>query len=193
MNDILREYVNVICVGLLDDVIIFSEDPSKHVEHVRSILQVLRDNKLYAKVQKCEFNKQQMTFVGYMVSPAGIGMDLAKITSILEWPVPTSVKQVQSFLGFANFYRKFIHNYSSLAAPLTTLTRKSVRFTWSAAAAAAFHSLKEAFTSAPILRHYQPDLPLTVEADASDFAIGCILSQPSPTGDLHPYQAVQDR
>ena len=94
MNDILREYLDVICVGLLDDVIIFSEDPSKHVEHVRRILQVLRDNKLYAKVQKCEFNKQEMTFVGYMVSPAGIGMDPAKITSILEWPVPTSVKQV---------------------------------------------------------------------------------------------------
>ena len=89
---------------MLDDVIIFSEDPSKHVEHVRIILQVLRDNKLYAKVQKCEFNKQQMTFVGYMVDMAGIGMDPAKITSILEWPVPTSVKQVQSFLGFANFY-----------------------------------------------------------------------------------------
>ena len=125
-------------MGLLDDVIIFSEDPFKHVEHVRSILQVLRDNNLYAKVQKCEFNKQEMTFVGCMVSPAGIGMDPAKITPILDWPVPTSVKHVQSFLGFANFYRKFIHNYSSLAAPLTTLTKKSVRFTWSAAASAAF-------------------------------------------------------
>ena len=94
MNDILKEYLNVICVGLLDDVIIFSEDPSQHVAHVRSILQVLRDNKLYAKVQKCEFNKPEMTFVGYMVSPAGIGMDPAKIKSILEWPVPTSVKDV---------------------------------------------------------------------------------------------------
>ena len=72
--------------------------------HVRSILQVLRDNKLYAKVQKCEFNREVMTFVGYMVSPAGIGMDLARIKSILEWPVPTSVKEVQSFVGFANFY-----------------------------------------------------------------------------------------
>ena len=108
MNDILKEYLDVICVGLLDDVIIFSEDPSQHEAHVRSILQVLRDNKIYAKVHKCEFSKPEMTFVGYMVSPAGIGMDLAKIKSILEWPVPTSVKEVQSFLGFANFYRKFI-------------------------------------------------------------------------------------
>ena len=100
------------------------------------ILQVLRDNKLYAKVQKCEFDREEMTFVGYMVSPTGIGMDPAKIKSILEWPVPTSVKEVQAFLGFANFYRKFIDGYSSLATPLTTLTRKSMRFTWSDAAAA---------------------------------------------------------
>ena len=93
---------------------------------------------------------------------------------------------MQSFLGFANFYRKFINNYSCLATPLTTLTRKSARFTWSATADAAFRSLQQAFTSAPILRHYQPDLPLTVEADASDFALGCVLSQPSPAGDMHP-------
>ena len=110
MNDILREYLNVICVGLLDDVIIFSQDPSKHVEHVRSILQVLCDHKLYAKVQKREFNREKMTFVGYMVSPSGIGMDPAKVTSIVDWPIPKFVKEVQSFLGFANFYRKFIQN-----------------------------------------------------------------------------------
>ena len=78
MNDILRDYLDVICVGLLDDVIIFSADPSQHVQHVRSILQILRDNKLYAKVQKCEFDRVQMTFVGYQVSPAGIGMDPQK-------------------------------------------------------------------------------------------------------------------
>ena len=146
MNDILKEYLDVICVGLLDDVIIFSEDPSKHIEHVRSILQVLRENRLYAKVQKCEFNREQMTFVGHMVSPASIGMDPEKIKSILEWPVPKSVKEVQSFLGFANFYRKFIDNYSRLANPLTTFTRKSVRFTWSDEADAAFRSLQQAFT-----------------------------------------------
>ena len=92
MNDTLREYLDVICVGLLDDGIIFFEDHSKHVEHVRSILQVLRDHKLYAKVKKCEFDTEKMTFVGYMVSPSGIGMDPAKVTSILDWPTPKSVK-----------------------------------------------------------------------------------------------------
>ena len=186
MNNILKEYLDVICGGLLDDVIIFSEDPSKHVGYVRSILQVLRENKLYAKVQKCEFAREQMTFAGYMVSRAGISMDSEKIKSILEWPVPKSVKEVQSFLGFVNFYRKFIDNYSRLATPLTTLSRKSVRFTWSDETAVAFRSLQQAFTTAPILRYYQPDLPLTVEADASDFALGCVLSQPSEDGHSHP-------
>ena len=173
-------------MGILDDVIIFSENPAKHVEHVRRILQVLRQHKLYAKVQKCEFNKHQMTFVGFMVSPSGIRMDPTKVAAILDWPVPNSVKDVQSFIGFANFYRKFINNYSCLANPLATLTRKAVRFTSSVEAGATFQSLQQAFTTAPILQHFKPDLPFTEEADASDFALGCILSQPSPAGDLHP-------
>ena len=186
MNDILREYLDLIAVGILDDVIIFSESLAEHVQHVRSILEVLRQHRLYAKVEKCEFHKDQMTFVGYLVSKEGIGMDPAKVSAILDWPIPTSVKEVQSFLGFANFYRKFIDSYSSLASPLTSLTRKAVKFTWSVKAEAAFRALQQAFTSAPILLHFNPDLPLTIEADASDFALGCVLSQSSPTGDLHP-------
>ena len=103
MNDILREHLDLTAVGIPDDVIIFSKDPSLHVQHARSILQILRDNQLYAKVEKREFDKDHMTFVGYMVSKSGIGMDPAKVSAILEWPVPKSVKDVQSFMGFANF------------------------------------------------------------------------------------------
>ena len=189
MNEILREYLDLICVGILDDVIVYSINPAKHVTHVRQILAVLRKHKLYAKIQKCEFNKPSMTFVGYMVSAEGIGMDPAKVAAILEWPQPRSVKEVQSFLGFANFYRKFIATYSSIAAPLTTLTRKVSRaqkFTWTPEADAAFRQLQQAFTSAPILQHFQPDIPLTLEADASDFAIGCILSHHTAAGDILP-------
>ena len=186
MNDILREYLDVIAVGILDDVIIFSPNPAEHVGHVRSILQVLRQHKLYAKIEKCEFDKDEMTFVGYLVSKTGIGRDPAKVSAILEWPTPTSVKEVQSFLGFSNFYRKFILHYSALTSPLTSLTRKGVKFTWSQASDAAFRMLQQAFTSAPVLQHFQPELPLTIEADASDFALGCVLSQPSPDGILHP-------
>ena len=186
MNDILKEYLDVIAVGILDDVIIFYANPSKHTQHVRSILQVVRDNQLYAKIEKCEFDKDKMTFVGYMVSKEGIGMDPAKVAAILDWPTSKNVKEVQSFLGFANFYRKFIMHYSTLTAPLTSLTRKGVKFTWSSKADEAFRALQQAFTFAPILQHFQPDLPLTIEADAFDFALGCILSQPSLDGSLCP-------
>ena len=103
-------------------------------------------------------------------------MDPAKVASLLDWPIPQSVKEVQSFLGFANFYKKFIMGYSTLACPLTSLTRKGAKFHWTPEAEAAFQSLKTAFTSAPILQHFQPNLPLTIEADASDFGLGCVLS-----------------
>ena len=127
MNDILREHLDITAVGILDDVIIYSTDPVLHVHHVRQILQILRDNQLYAKIEKCEFDKDRMTFFGYMVSSSGIGMDLAKVSFVLDWPVPKSVKDVQPFLSFANFYRKIILGYSTLTSPLTDLTRKAAR------------------------------------------------------------------
>ena len=136
----------------------------------------MRQHQLYAKVQKCEFSKEEITFVGFLVSKSGIGMDPAKVVAILDWPTPKNVKEVQSFLGFSNFYRKFILHHSTLTTPLTSLTRKGVRFLWSPTADAAFRQFQRAFTFAPILQHFQPDLPITVEADAFDFALGCILS-----------------
>ena len=111
MTDILREHLDLATMGILDDVILFFEDPSQHVGHVRSILHILRQHKLYAKIQKCEFNKDEMTFVGYRVSEQGIGMDPEKVSAILDWPTPKSVKDVQFFLGFSNFYKIFIKNY----------------------------------------------------------------------------------
>ena len=141
MNEILKENLDLICVGILDDVIIYSKTDEEHVHHVRSILEVLRKNRLYEEIQKCEFNKPSMTCVGFIVSKDGIGMDPAKVLAITKWLVPRSVKEVQQFLGFANFYRKFIHNYSAIASPLTCLTRKAVKavkFAWTLAADATF-------------------------------------------------------
>ena len=189
MNEILKEYLDIICMGILDDVIIYSQNLEEHVQHVRSILAVLRQHRLYAKIEKCEFHKPSMTFVGFLVSSEGIGMDPVKVSVVTEGPTPRSVKEVQSFLGFANFYRKFIADYSAIASPLTNLTRKvskTVRFTWTPAAEAAFIPLQQAFISTPILQHFQPSKPLTIEADASDFALGCIFSQTSAARDLLP-------
>ena len=114
-------------MGILDDVIVYSATLEEHVTHVRTILAVLRKHQLYAKIQKCEFGREEMTFVGFLVSKSGIGMDPAKVVAIMDWPIPKTVKEVQSFLGFSNFYRKFILHYSSLTSPLTSLTRKGVR------------------------------------------------------------------
>ena len=112
-------------------------------------------------------------------------MDQEKIRTVIEWEAPDSVKGVQSFLGFANVYRRFIEGYSKLSRPLTNLTKKSVKFFWSDECGRAFAELKQRFTSAPILRHYDPELPCIIECDASDFAIGTVLSQEFE-GRLHP-------
>ena len=94
MHDILREHLDIFCVGILDDVIVNSANPEEHVTHVRTILAVLRKHQLYAKIQKCEFSKEEMTFVGFLVSKSTIGMDLAKVAAILEWPTPKNIKEV---------------------------------------------------------------------------------------------------
>ena len=113
---------------MLDDMIIYSDTEEEHVPHVRVALAVLRKHKLYAKLGKCEFHVDDIAFLGYKISPAGVEMDPAKVASLLDRPIPQSVKEVQSFLGFANFYRKFIDGYSTLACPLTSLTRKGAKF-----------------------------------------------------------------
>ena len=127
----------------------------------------------------------KVNFLGYIISENGIEMDQEKIRTVLEWKEPTTVKEVQSFLGFANFYRRFIQGYSKLTRSLTDLTKKSKKFDWQAECHEAFNMLKKRFTSAPILRHFDPELPCVIECDASDFAIGAILSL-EVEGRLHP-------
>src|SRR5271167_794946 len=113
-------------------------------------------------------------------------MDPAKIASVLGWPRPTSVKEVQAFIGFANFYRKFIKGYSAMAAPLTNLTKKDKPFIWTSKEGEAFTRLREAFTKAPILAYFEPEEQIIMETDASDFAIGACLNQRGKDGKLHP-------
>ncbi|KAK3554671.1 hypothetical protein QTP70_032680 [Hemibagrus guttatus] len=123
-----------------------------------------------------------------MISRHGVEMDVVKVQAVTEWPAPTSVRELQRFLGFANFYRRFIRNYSSVAAPLTSLLRgKPKKLTWTDPARSAFQQLKNCFTTAPILRHPDPDLPFVVEVDASSSGLGAVLSQRhGKPGKLHP-------
>jgi len=183
MNSILHEHLDVFCTGYLDDILIFSDDPTKHDEQVRTILAILVRNHLYVKAEKCEFSVTSTTFLGHVVTTQGFYMDPARASTILDWPEPTTVKEVQKFLGFANSYRRYIDDYASLALPmnrLTTIVSARLPFNF-APARSAFAKLKARFASTSLLSHFAPSLPTLVETDSSGYAISAILSQTHPT------------
>ena len=186
MNDIFKDLLDVCVVVYLDDILIYSRSAEDHAQHVEEVLRRLCANDLYAKIEKCDFSVDTTNFLGFIISPQGLQMDESKIKVIQDWPAPRKVKEVQSFLGFANFYRRFIAHYSKITVPLTRLTRKSAPWYWSPECDLAFRLLKEAFTTAPILHHFDPTLPPVVETDASDYAIAGIISLRTDDGDVHP-------
>ncbi len=187
INDVLRDMLNKFVFVYLDDILIFSRCLQEHVSHVRKVLGQLLENHLYVKPEKCEFHTTNTQFLGFIIRPGQVRMDPKKVQAVLDWPVPTSVKEVQRFIGFANFYRKFVRNFSSVAAPLTALTRgHSTKFAWNSEAETAFLELKRCFTSAPVLSIPDPELPFIVEVDASDVGIGAVLSQRGRNDRLHP-------
>ncbi|KAK4685054.1 putative transposase, partial [Tremellales sp. Uapishka_1] len=186
INDVLRDFLDIFVIVYLDDILIFSNTREEHVNHVNQVLQRLKDNSLWANAEKCRFFQHEVDFLGYLVSDTGIRMDPKKISAVTDWPIPKSVHDIQVFLGFANFYRRFIRSYSKITTPLTRLLRKDVKFEWGDEETQSFKTLKEAFTSAPILQHFQPGRPLTIETDASDFAIAGILSHSDENNQLRP-------
>jgi len=185
MNDIFREYLDDFVVIYLDDILIFSKNEKEHEKHVRLVFEKLRERGLYAKLEKCQFHQKEMEFLGFIATTEGLKMDPKKVEAIVSWEVPKTVRDVQCFLGFANFYRIFIKNYSQVAAPLTRLTCKD-KFEWGPQAEKAFQDLKMAFTTAPILVHPDFTKAFYLETDASDFALGAVLSQMGIERKLHP-------
>ena len=187
MNDVLRDMLDQFVVVYLDDILIFSRSLEEHVQHVRLVLERLLRNRLFVKAEKCLFHSESVDYLGFIVERGKTRADPRKIKAVVEWPDPKSRKELQSFLGFANFYRRFIRNYSSVAEPLTRLTSPSQPFVWSPAARSAFLSLKERFTSAPVLLHPDPRRQFIVEVDASDTGLGAVLSQRSEADQkVHP-------
>ena len=128
INDTIREYLDIFALTYLDDILIFSTTYKEHVQHVRMVLQKLREKDLPVKLSKCEFHKHSIGFLGYIVSNKGIGPNLSKVESVKEWPKPTNVKDIQAFLGLVNYYRKFIEGFSGIATLLTKLTYKDTPF-----------------------------------------------------------------
>ena len=186
INDVLRDCLDVFATAYIDDILIYSKSKKEHQNHVKTVLTKLQAAGLQLDIEKCEFNVEEVKYLGLIIAKGEIRMNSAKITAIANWESPNCVKDVQSFLDFANFYQRFIKGFSQLASPLTALICKDIKFDWSLATEQAFQELKAAFSSASILVMFDLDKPLTVKSDSSDCVTGEVLSQPDSQGVLHP-------
>jgi RNase H-like domain found in reverse transcriptase/Reverse transcriptase (RNA-dependent DNA polymerase) len=185
---VLREYLDIICIVYLDDILIFSHTQEAHDAHVLLILRALDQHGLLASVDKCEFDKDSLEYLGFILGKDGIAMHPSKLSTIADWPEPHSMKDIQRFLGLANFYRHFISHYASITSPLYELTCKDapIPFKLTVEACQAVETLKKAFQTAPILKHHDLSRPVYLFTDASDFVISGIPHQADEDGNLHP-------
>lgn len=181
MNRIFAPYLNKFVVVYLDDILIYSRTTEEHTAHLHTVLEVLRKHKLYAKKSKCDFCQAEVKFLGHIVGGGGLRVNPAKVKTITEWPVPTTAAELRSFLGLANYFRRFMQGYSSRVAVLHDLTKADVPFLWSPACQTAFEGVKHALASSPVLVLPDFDKPFELIADASLLGIGAVLQQ-----DGHP-------
>lgn len=188
INWAIREFLDEFASAYLDDVLIFTTGSlAKHRKHVSLVLDRLQKAGIYLDIDKCEFEVQSTKYLGFIIDAGkGIRMDPEKIKAIEQWEAPTTVRAVRGFIGFANFYRRFIKDFSKTAAPLIELTKKDVKFNWSEAADNAFKKMKQLFTTAPVLMHFDPDRETVVEVDSSGYVIGGLLQQYDDNGALRP-------
>ncbi|KAF8755413.1 hypothetical protein RHS01_05097 [Rhizoctonia solani] len=186
MNELFKDLLDICIIIYLDDILIYSKDDASHTKHVHKVLKRLMDNQLFCKASKCTFHVTSVEYLGIIVSNKGFSLDKLKIQAVQEWPVPTKVKEVQSFLGFANFLCRFVANFSHMARPLHNLVKKDTPWKWEIKEQEAFQGLKDAITNAPVLCHADPSKPYFLETDASGAALGSILSQRQGDGCLHP-------
>ena len=170
----------------LDNIPVFSQSKENHIETMKRVLQLLRENKLFAKAKKCEFHKMEMELLGVKVTTKGFEMEDKKVTEVQQWKPPKNIKGIRSFLGFCNFYQRFIKNFSIIARPLHDLKQKNYPWRWTGKEQTAFDTLKTAVTSKPVLNHVNQILPFRMEMDASNTAYGAVLSQKQPEEPRHP-------
>ncbi len=192
MNHYLRQYLGDFVICYLDDVLIYSKTKEDHLEHIRKVLEILRKHKLYAKASKCDFGRTQVQYLGFIVREGQVDKDPKKIEAIRDWPLPSTVREVRSFLGLAGFYRKFVEGFATLAKPLTDILKstefeekfgrpftKKAPITLGEKEINAVNNLKKALTESPCLVLYDPTKRTEVWADASsdNTAIGAVLMQ----------------
>jgi hypothetical protein len=177
MNSVFMPELDKFVVVFIDDILIYSKNEEEHAQHLRIVLTRLKEHQLYAKFSKCAFWLEEIQFLGHVLSARGIAVDPSKVKDILEWKPPTTVHQVQSFLGLAGYYRRFIPDFSKLVKPITSLLKNDAKFNWSSKCNEAFEQLKILLTTTPMLA--QPDInkSFDVYCDTSGSGLGCVLMQ----------------
>lgn len=181
MNDVLAKLLRRNVLVFVDDILVYSTSLEDHVSHLRQVFQILTDHQLKVKHSKCSFAQSKLAYLGHIISTNGVATDDEKITAVRNWPVPTSVKELRSFLGLAGYYRKFVRHFGVICKPLTELLRKGQLFVWTSVTEEAFVTLKNALILAPVLAMPDFHKQFVVETDASEKGIGAVLMQ-----DEHP-------
>ncbi|WVZ94210.1 hypothetical protein U9M48_040131 [Paspalum notatum var. saurae] len=177
MNSVFMNELDKFVVVFIDDILIYSKNEKEHEEYLRVVLTRLREHKLYAKFSKCALRLKEVGFLGHILSEKGVAVDPSKVKDVLNWKQPETVTEIRSFLGLAGYYRRFIKDFSKIAKPMTSLTKKNAKFVWGPKCEEGFRELKKALTTAPVLA--QPDVtkPFDVYCDASGQGLGCVLMQ----------------
>ncbi len=186
INEVLFDLLDECCTAYVDDILIYSQDALEHETHVRQVMQRLREAGLQVDIKKSEFSVTKTKFLGFIVSTKGIAVDPEKIEAITHWQTPETVRGIQSFLGFCNFFRRFIRGFGQIALPLVALTKKKQTWRWEEAQQEAFDQLKCALTNTPILVHFDPSRETILETDASGGVAAGVLSQKTDDGFFHP-------
>ena len=177
MNYLFRDLINQRDTAtFIDDILVVTDTKEEHDELVEEVLKRLEENDLFVKPEKCKWKVREVEFLGVVIGPRGVEMQKEKVERVLNWPAPRNVKEVQKFLGFANYYRRFIKNFARIVAPLHILVRKGQKWKWEKEQEKAFERLKVVFTIEPILAIPDIDREMRAEADALDYATGGVLS-----------------
>ena len=181
MNSTLAHFLRKFVLVFFDDILIYSKSYEEHLHHLALVFQQLQAHSWKIKMSKCEFAKRSIAYLGHVITPEGVTTDPQKVSAIVNWPLPQTVKDLRGFLGLAGYYRKFVRHFGILAKPLTELLRKNTLFVWTPAHASSFEALKHALSTSPVLSLPQFDKPFSIETDASGNGVGAVLTQ-----DGHP-------
>ncbi|GJV69592.1 putative reverse transcriptase domain-containing protein [Tanacetum coccineum] len=177
MNRVCKPYLDKFVIVFIDDILIYSRNEKEHKEHLKTILELLKKEELYAKFSKCEFWINTVKFLGHVIDSSGIHVDPAKIEAVKNWASPTTPSEIRQFLGLAGYYRRFIEGFSKIAKPMTELTQKNQKFDWGEEQEEAFQLLKQKLCVAPILALPEGSDDFVVYCDASIKGLGAVLMQ----------------